>query len=290
MYCYHCGAKLRDGARFCEECGTKIADPQQTVASGVDGEGTQGGVSGGYSANPTQAIFQTEPTPVAADSGQTAPGGKPKKKMTLTLLVLLILALCAVFLPKLFKKATSDSPTLLFTEPTETEQQATERQETTGKPTDSPPETTAPSAPETTVPTAETESAPQDDTLSDAQAEQVLKKLMGYWNTEDDRGLLSVTYEDDGGYTLRLGYWYSEFTMMGYLRQPVKGDPEGVVSIWLYYEGYESEVGYSMPALDHAVRFDLSEIDDGYLRWSNGAEWTVFYYAGATMDEAMPPL
>ena len=88
----------------------------------------------------------------------------------------------------------------------------------------------------------------------------------------------------------RLGYWYSEVVIAGYLQQPVKGDPDGVVSVWRFYEGEEGIEGPSMPPQNGAERFDLSDLSSGILRWQNDGNWYEYHYAGATMEEAAPPM
>jgi hypothetical protein len=59
----------------------------------------------------------------------------------------------------------------------------------------------------------------------------------------------------------------------------------------MYYEGEGTEDSYAyFPPMDEAVEFDLSRYEDGRLRWKNGDQWLDFYYGGATMEEAAPPL
>ena len=84
---------------------------------------------------------------------------------------------------------------------------------------------------------------------------------------------------------------YSEYQgkVMGYLRAPVKGDPDGEITLTLYFEGIDSE-GYSFPSLNDPISFDLSQIADGMLTWSFGGASQSVTYAGATMEEAIPPL
>ena len=69
----------------------------------------------------------------------------------------------------------------------------------------------------------------------------------------------------------------------------ITGDPEGMVSIHLHFDGYEStDTGYSMPSVDDDMQFDLSHADEGVIGWNFYGDWTRFDYGGKTMEEAMP--
>ena len=113
--------------------------------------------------------------------------------------------------------------------------------------------------------------------------------MLGYWNAEDNGQFIAITIEDDGQCHFGHAWWASEGDMIGYLQQPVTGDPDGIVSIHLYYEGLRNDAtGVLFPALDEDALFDLSRIDEGVIGWKHDGAWEYFRYGGATMEEAAP--
>ena len=212
--------------------------------------------------------------------GQVPPAAKPKKKHTAVIVLAALLALavlCGVLFFVVGKLWGEKPPLPPLTEPTETEL-------TTGDVTD-PSSTEA----ESTSAAADPTTAPADGSFTDAQANELLRRLHGVWNSTDDTMLISISHEEDGSYLFELGYWFSEYVLKGYLRQPITGDPDGIVSVWLFYEGEDGGDFFSdIPPMDEAISFDLSDYENGRLRWNNGEHWIDFYYGGATMDEAMP--
>lgn len=223
---------------------------------------------------------------------QAAPNGGAKQKKShaavIILAVLLALVILVGVLFFVFIKLREEEPPLpaLTTEPIETE--ITSEEDTDPATTDAAETTAAVTEPgETTVPATQ----PANGELTDAQAKEVLEKLTGYWNSDDDTIVLSVTREEGGKYFFSLGYWYSEIVMKGWLQQPIKGDPYGEVYVWLYFEGEGSEEEYMyIPAQNGAMLFDLSDREGSRLRWKNGDKWEDFYFAGNTAEEAMPPM
>ena len=216
--------------------------------------------------------------------GQTSSGADPKQKkshpLCTVLIVLAVLLAAAVLLFAVFKARPEPPVTEPSTEPPVSE--------TAPNGTDAP--DTATTAAEPTSQIIETTAGPtaQEGAFSDAEANALLERMVGCWNSDDSTSLLNISRTGDGRYLMQLGYWYSEIVMEGYLQQPVRGDPNGVVSIWLFYEGYESELGFSMPSQNGAEEFDLSGLGDGLLRRRNGDVWYNYHYAGATLEEAMP--
>ena len=131
--------------------------------------------------------------------------------------------------------------------------------------------------------------ASQNAFLTDAQAQSVMEKTVGFWTSDDNKRFIGVTRMDGGLYYFTSGYWYSEADLVGYLQQPMTGDPNGTVSVHLYFEGYVSEeTGFSMPSVDDDMQFDLSDVDADVIKWNFYGEWVTFRYGGKTMEEAMP--
>lgn len=360
MYCNNCGAKLTDGAKFCNACGTPV--PQAAAPAAGDREDNAiGSRPAGTPSRPVNAAPSAVPSPApvngaaapqpqprpqpaapaygAAQQGAYAPpqgqsrtvppqgqpngyaqprpgypqpqpqpgytppqqgiygygnqppyAAPPKKKSHAALIVVLailgVIVLLAVALVVFLKLRYEEPPLPPLTEPTTV---VTEAETEPGDEAD-----TTKAAAQTTEPAADTTKASAaaslDTPLTAAQAKAAVEKTVGYWNSADQRQFISISRMDGGIYYFSYAYWYSEVDLVGYLRMPATGDPDGIVSIHLFYEGYESdETGYSMPAVDTDVLFDLSKAADGMIRCDISGAWEDFSYGGATMDEAMPP-
>ena len=320
MFCKNCGAALADGARFCGECGSPVdavpagasidrednpiisgspAHPPVQPSAGKPVPPPAYGVSApGYPPQAQPGVY-AQPAPGAVPAqgqpgfvppqgtpyvypGQVPSAAKPKKKHTAVIVLAALLALavlCGVLFFVVGKLREEKPPLPIPTEHNETEI-------ATGDASD-PSSTEAESAPASADPTT----APADDAFTDEQANALLRRLQGVWNSADDTMLISISPEEDGSCFFALGYWFSEYVLKGYLRQPIKGDPDGIVSVWLFYEGEDGGDFFSdIPSMDEAISFDLSDYENGVLRWNNGEHWIDFYYGGATMDEAMPEM
>ena len=336
MYCNNCGAKLTDGAKFCNACGAPVpqtaapaagferedqpvnasrpaapqqpsagaaqtATPQQAPVYGAAQQGAYAPPQGQPGYAPQQGSY---PYPQPQQPGYPQPGPgypqpqqgaygycnqavnpvPPKKKSHAALIavfvILGVIVLLAVALVLFLKLRYEEPPLPPLTEPAVTETVDSDETE---------PASTKAAEPETTKKAEDTTAAPKDTTLSDAQAAQALDKLAGCWNTADDTQFVCVTKMEGGLYYLTAGYWYSEADLMGYLRAPVKGNPDGEITLTLYFEGVDSEF-YSYPPLNDPISFDLSQIGSGKLTWTFGGESKAVTYAGATMEEAIPPL
>ncbi len=301
MYCSHCGAKLADDAKFCNECGAKLASPASPpvpsaspatppvspAAPPVSAAAQTGFPQGSYP--PPQGGYPQGqpgyPAPGAAQpypyAGQAAP---PKKKHTALIVILVLLALIPIAFILLFVmlRLRYEEPPLPVPEATTVEAFVSETAEPSAD------ATTAVASPsgETTAPAVT--DAPQDAALSDAQARQVLERLCGFWNNEDNTQFIQIS-QVDGGFYFTSGYWYSEADMVGYLQGPVTGDPTGKITLRLYYEGYESD-SYPMPAQDGEIVFDLSLADAYILTWEYGGFSQQVHFAGDTMEQALPPI
>lgn len=220
--------------------------------------------------------------------GRPPVAGRPQKKKRNPVVVMLIVlgvllaAMAVMFV--IFKVVNSDST-----------------DQNTISETDTIVENAAATAEQTTVGEAQSVSATasadngsgtnagQNNLLTDAQAQAVKEKTVGFWNSEDKRRFIGVTRMDDGLYYFTAGFWYSEADLVGYLQQPITGDSKGTVSMHLFFEGYVSEeTGYSMPSIDDDMQFDLSRTDEGVIRWKFYGDWMEFHYGGLTMEEAMP--
>ena len=211
----------------------------------------------------------------------------PKKKSHAALIVVLailgVIVLLAVALVVFLKLRYEEPPLPPLTEPTTVVTQAETEPEDE---TDATKADTTKAAETTEATTAGGIYTP----LTDAQAKAAVEKTVGYWNSADQKRFIGISRMDGGIYYFTYAYWYSEVDLVGYLRVPVTGDPNGIVSIHLYYEGYESEeTGYSMPAVDTDVLFDLSKAAENVIRCNISGVWEDFSYGGATMDAAMPP-
>lgn len=292
MFCRECGANLPEGVKFCPECGAKNDGNAPQTPVRMDDTVPIG--------NAPAPAYQ--PAPAAA-----AAAAPPKKKRAAIIVsvIAIVLVLAVIVLFIVFRRVppgpvpaeptgagqsqeeTAVSGTHAETKAAAKTETAAGIETTAGQTTQTQPETT-PSESTTVETTAET-AAPQDEKLSEEQFGALMGKMTGYWNNDDNTVVLSITREDDGRYILKLGYWFSEIVLMGYLQQPAEGDPDGVVSVWMYYEGYDSDT-YSMPSQDGAEKFDLSGIGDGILRWHNNGAWHEYRYAGATSEEAQPPI
>lgn len=216
-------------------------------------------------------------------SGQAANAGaavKPKKKHTGLIVALVIFGLLvASFIGLMIMVALRhEEPPLNELSQTETEKVTVAEAETTTEPAGEEEE--------------ETSADPDSDRnmlLTDAQAKAVMEKTVGFWSSPDLKRFIGVSRMEGGLYYFTTGNWYSEMDVVGYLQQPVNGDPDGVVSVHLYFEGYEGEDGYVIPAADTDMLFDMSGAADGVIKWNLYGEWEEYRYAGATMDEAIPP-
>ena len=127
----------------------------------------------------------------------------------------------------------------------------------------------------------------KDTVLDNAQIPAVLEKLKGYWNTQDGKRFFAVE-QDPEAYRILVGPWYSTVDYVAFCTAPVRGDLNSLISIHLYYPGSDGEI--PLPAIDGEILLDVSEIENGRLVWSNGGVWEECVYAGATADDAMPPL
>lgn len=286
MFCRECGANLPEGVKFCPECGARNDGNAPQTPVRTDDTVPISGVPA--------AAHQPAPSAAAA----AAP---PKKKRTglIVLIVILVAVIAVAVLFAIFKLNPKNPHVVENTQAGQSQEASAEAattaktetaagtETTAGQTTQTQPETTHSES--TTVETTAETTAPQDETLSEEQFGALMGKMTGYWNNDDNTVVLSITREDDGRYILKLGYWFSEIVLMGYLQQPAEGDPDGVVSVWMYYEGYDSDT-YSMPSQDGAEKFDLSGIGDGILRWHNNGAWHEYRYAGATSEEAQPPI
>lgn len=292
MYCSNCGAKLADNAKFCTECGAKIDAPVQQPAVPSPSERQTVSAAGTPAPQPAQGgdpkqgyVPPAGQNPYPYAGRPSCAQGQPKKRRTGLIAVLVLLALIpltVILLVVALRLRHEEPPLPPLTEPAVTETVSGEE----AVPTSS--ETPAETDPTEPAPAAEPTSA-ADAALSDAQAAKALDKLTGYWNTADDTQFVSVTKMEGGLYYLTAGYWYSEAHLMGYLRAPVKGDPDGEITLTLYFEGIDSEE-YDFPPLNDPISFDLSQIADGRLTWSFGGDSETVTYAGASMEEAIPPL
>lgn len=147
---------------------------------------------------------------------------------------------------------------------------------TTEKPTVSPPPTTV-KEPVTTA-------APAPVGLT------ALHKAAGCWNSGDEKRFVCISHTEEG-WRFAEGFWYSDDGITGYLTAPVRGDPAGILTVRLFSQGYESELsGMSLPRIDEDIQLDLSDVADGTLRVKLSGQWNTYYYAGETMDDAMPPM
>ena len=148
-------------------------------------------------------------------------------------------------------------------------------------------ETEAPAVPATEADVAQ--GMPSlDGTMSDAEAEAVFEKLTGCWNTADGSRFFCVQKQADGRYLLTVGNWFSEADLFAYLQSPVRGDPNGEVSVHLFYAPEGDGGGMNYGGLDTDVRADLTKANNGTVLWLFESGWESFRYAGATMDEATP--
>lgn len=229
--------------------------------------------------------------------GNPAPyAAPPKKKSHAALIVVFailgVIVLLIVALVVFLKLRYEEPPLPPLTEPTTVVTETETTTEEAAGTTEAVAETTKPAA-QTTKPAAETTGTPAAGLyapLTDEQVKAALEKTVGYWNSTDQTEFISVTRMDGGIYYFTTGYWYSEMDLVGYLRKPVTGDPDGIVSVHMYYEGYVSEeTGYSMPSVDTDVLFDLSRAADGVIRCNISGAWEEYRFGGDTMDEAMPP-
>ena len=60
MYCENCGAQLKDGAKFCPQCGTKVIDDGPAPSSATASEPSSYRPSAFASGNPsTQPVAET---------------------------------------------------------------------------------------------------------------------------------------------------------------------------------------------------------------------------------------
>ena len=229
-----------------------------------------------------------QPQQGAYGYGNQAPyAAPPKKKSHAALIVVLailgVIVLLAVALVVFLKLRYEEPPLPPLTEPTTVVTEADTEPEDKTDPTKA---DTTKAAETTEAPTAGGVYAP----LTDAQVKAALEKTVGYWNSADQTRFIGITRMDGGIYYFTTGYWYAEMDLVGYLRKPVTGDPDGIVSMHLYYEGYESaETGYSMPSVDTDVLFDLSNAASGVIRCDLSGSWEEYRFGGDTMDEAMPP-
>ena len=252
---------------------------------------------------PAQPPMSTAQSPYPYSGQGSSAGGAPQKKKRgplIAALVILGVILAAVILLVVFFKLRYEEPPLpALTEATsvaEPEAAITDA-DTTGSDaagtTTTETTTAGPEQPSATAaPTendGETHAAVLNVLLTDEQTQAVKEKTVGFWNSPDKKTFIGVTRMDQGLYYFQHGYWYSEADYVGYLQQPAKGDPDGTVSVHLYFEGFESgETGYSMPSIDADILFDFSRLDEGVLWWNFSGEWEDFTYGGATMEEAMP--
>lgn len=275
MYCSHCGAKLADDAKFCNECGAKLASPVSPpvpsaspatppvspAAPPVSAAAQTGFPQGSYP--PPQGGYPQGqpgyPAPGAAQpypyAGQAAP---PKKKHTALIVILVLLALIPIAFILLFVmlRLRYEEPPLPVPEATVAEELEIETEPTTADP-----------------------------------AEDLLQKLVGVWSADEGSMLIRVTREENGEYLFMVGYWYSEFFLKGYLQPPVTGDPAGEASVRLRFEGEGTPEAYSyFPPLDEAAEFDFAQLAEKRLRWKYDGQWYSFHYAGATLEEAQPPI
>lgn len=263
MYCSKCGAKAADDAKFCNECGAKLGSPASPVtpppAAVQTGSPQQGSYPPPQSGNPQgQPVY---PGPGAAQpypyAGQPA-AVPPKKKHTALIVILILLALIPIAFILLFVllKLRYEEPPLPVPEATVAEELEIETEPTT----------------------------------ADA-AEDLLQKLVGVWSADEGGMLIRVTREENGEYLFMVGYWYSEFFLKGYLQPPVTGDPAGEASVRLRFEGEGTPEEYSyFPPLDEAAEFDFAQLAEKRLRWKYDGQWYSFHYAGATLEEAQPPI
>ena len=67
MYCTKCGAKLRDGAKFCHVCGKPVAAVKQTPPAAVAGNQTVADAKGGEKVRSDKTTFKTEIKEKAVD-------------------------------------------------------------------------------------------------------------------------------------------------------------------------------------------------------------------------------
>ena len=130
---------------------------------------------------------------------------------------------------------------------------------------------------------------PENTELSEAEGKEALERMVGCWNSGDNATFICISRKEDGGYHFTHGRWYSDFGIIGDLIAPFRGDPQGQISIRLFYESDDASGESLVPSVDEDLTFDLSRLADKQLRERSDSDWETFYYAGATMDEAIPP-
>ena len=128
------------------------------------------------------------------------------------------------------------------------------------------------------------------ETTNDAAAlNRLWQQLEGYWNTGDKKQASEFVF-DGGKPYFSFFYWYSEADFSAEVLAPFSGDVNGIVRMDTKMHIFSME---EEPEIcDGFLYLDLSKANAGLVRVNYGNEdgWIDCYYAGATADDAIPPL
>lgn len=125
---------------------------------------------------------------------------------------------------------------------------------------------------------------------SDADFKAIIKKYCGYYNKENDGEFIILS---ESGDRIIPGMWYSE-TGRPLIISKIRSCKNGIVAADVYSEE-ETYMDVQYEREESQIIFDISEIENGricakFINSYSNKKWAEYFYAGATQDEAIPPL
>lgn len=287
MLCNKCGASLPDTAAFCSNCGAALRQqppqPNQTPQSPPQ---------------PYQQPYQPPQVPLPQSQPQYQQPLPPQKKKHGVGLVILVLALLALFLcamlwglrllgeRKKAKEATQPAGPAVSERADTTAAQPGEPGADEADPNETDADETDAAEPTAQAPAAQ---APADQAAAAAPGE-TLGKLEGFWTADADKTAFIRFSAEQYGWAVYMGYYYSELEVYAHMDGELRAASNGYL-----YAHFSEPASEMFPAFDFDLWIDAAALDEGKIRClmcDDGApdfsEMEPAHFAGRTEEEAMP--